>query len=49
MQLPCLYCGHPADQEDHIQPRCDGGNDERSNLTPQAGRVLSLPPRADCG
>jgi hypothetical protein len=32
--IPCLYCGHPADQEDHIHPRCDGGGDQRSNLAP---------------
>jgi hypothetical protein len=31
---PCIYCGHPADQTDHIHPRCTGGGDEPSNLAP---------------
>lgn len=30
----CIYCGHPADQTDHIHPRCAGGGDEPSNVAP---------------
>lgn len=33
-RMRCIYCGHSADQIDHIQPRCDGGSDEESNLAP---------------
>jgi len=30
----CIYCGHPADQRDHIVARSRGGGDEPRNLAP---------------
>ncbi|WP_424140001.1 HNH endonuclease [Roseomonas chloroacetimidivorans] len=34
MTLPCLYCGHPAEEVDHMVPRAAGGTDDRQNLAP---------------
>jgi hypothetical protein len=34
IHVPCLYCGHRAQEVDHIRPRSDGGGDEPSNLAP---------------
>ena len=31
---PCAYCGAPAEQLDHIDPRSRGGADAWDNLTP---------------
>ncbi|MFB5623289.1 MAG: HNH endonuclease [Nitrosopumilus sp.] len=28
----CVKCGHPADEVDHIVPKCIGGGDDLSNL-----------------
>lgn len=33
-QPPCIYCGHPADQHDHIVSRWGGGGDDSSNIAP---------------
>ncbi len=33
-QIPCIYCGHPWEAVDHIQPRSHGGTDTKSNLAP---------------
>lgn len=32
--VPCIYCGHQAEQVDHIIPRSAGGSGEPSNLAP---------------
>lgn len=32
--IPCLYCGHEAEQVDHIVPRTAGGINDRPNLAP---------------
>jgi hypothetical protein len=32
--LPCIYCGHPSEQTDHIVSRDAGGTDDHFNLAP---------------
>jgi hypothetical protein len=38
---PCIYCGHPAEQRDHIVPWVAGGVNETSNVVPACRRCNS--------
>ncbi len=35
---PCVYCGHPSEQIDHIFPFADGGETNLDNLAPACAK-----------